>query len=106
MKDIVANVLAGAAAALLLPIMFASAQTKSDTPTNPFANDPKAIEAGGAIFNGTCSACHGPGATGGRGPALNTGDFTHGGDDYDIFQTIRAGVPGTQMPCFSGFAVR
>ena len=104
MKDIVANVLAGAAAALLLPIMFASAQTKSDTPTNPFANDPKAIEAGGAIFNGTCSACHGTGATGGRGPALNTGDFTHGGEDYDLFQTIRAGVPGTQMPSFSGFS--
>ncbi len=77
------------------------AQTKSDTPTNPFANDPKAIEAGGAIFNGTCSACHGAGATGGRGPALNTGNFSHGNDDFDLFQTIRAGVPGTQMPSFA-----
>jgi alcohol dehydrogenase (cytochrome c) len=86
---------------LAIPAAFAAAQTKSDTPNNPFAGDAAAVATGRATFDGTCSACHGEGATGGRGPALNTGNFTHGSDDYDLFQTIRAGVPGTQMPSFS-----
>jgi PQQ-dependent dehydrogenase (methanol/ethanol family) len=73
----------------------------SDTPLNPFANDPAAIVAGLKVFNSTCTACHGEGASGGRGPALNTGQFTHGSGDYDLFQTIRSGVAGTQMPSFA-----
>lgn len=81
----------------------ALAQVKSDTPTNPFAGNSQAVAIGEKIFNGTCSACHGTGATGGRGPALNTGDFSHGDTDYDLFQVIRAGVPGTEMPSFSSF---
>jgi alcohol dehydrogenase (cytochrome c) len=77
------------------------AQTAPDTPKNPFTHDPAAVTAGQAIFGATCSACHGEAATGGRGPALNTGSFPHGGDDAELFQTIRAGVPGTQMPSFA-----
>ncbi|HVV27561.1 MAG TPA: PQQ-dependent dehydrogenase, methanol/ethanol family [Rhizomicrobium sp.] len=73
----------------------------ADTPVNPFAGNAAAIAAGQKVFNSTCSACHGEGASGGRGPALNTGSFTHGSGDYDLFQTIRSGVPGTQMPSFA-----
>src|SRR5450432_2196245 len=73
----------------------------ADTPVNPFAHDPAAVAAGQKVFNSTCTACHGEGATGGRGPALNTGRFTHGSGDYDLFQTIRSGVAGTQMPSFA-----
>ena len=32
-----------------------------------------------------------------RGPALNTGTFQHGGQDADLFHTIRVGVPGSEM---------
>jgi PQQ-dependent dehydrogenase (methanol/ethanol family) len=73
----------------------------ADTPVNPFARDPAAVAAGQKVFNSTCTACHGEGATGGRGPALNSGRFAHGSGDYDLFQTIRSGVPGTQMPSFA-----
>jgi PQQ-dependent dehydrogenase (methanol/ethanol family) len=73
----------------------------ADTPVNPFAHDPAAVAAGQKVFNSTCTACHGEGATGGRGPALNSGRFAHGSGDYDLFQTIRSGVPGTQMPSFA-----
>lgn len=75
------------------------AQTR-DTPTNPFAADPAAVAAGREVFEGTCSACHGPGASGGRAPALNTGRFTRGGEDFELFTTIQDGVPGTEMPSF------
>ncbi|HWY61522.1 MAG TPA: PQQ-dependent dehydrogenase, methanol/ethanol family [Rhizomicrobium sp.] len=85
---------------LMMPILPASAQP-SDTPNNPFARDPNAPAAGQALFGATCAACHGQGATGGRGPDLTSGRFVHGGSDYEIFQTIRGGVAGTEMPSFS-----
>jgi alcohol dehydrogenase (cytochrome c) len=87
--------------AAALPALLASAQTAADTPVNPFAGNATAVAAGQALFNGTCAACHGTGATGGRGPNLTTGHFNHGGGDYDIFQTIKGGVAGTEMPSFS-----
>ncbi|MES2292446.1 MAG: PQQ-dependent dehydrogenase, methanol/ethanol family [Pseudomonadota bacterium] len=88
------------AIALMASIGPAPAQ-QSDTPNNPFAHDPAAAAAGRALFNSTCAACHGQDATGGRGPALNTGAFNHGSGDYDIFQVIHGGVAGTEMPNFS-----
>src|SRR5262249_15419230 len=51
---------------------------------------------------GTCIVCHGAGGAGTeRAPALDSGRFTHGGEDFEIFQTIQKGVPGTQMPSFA-----
>jgi PQQ-dependent dehydrogenase (methanol/ethanol family) len=78
-----------------------AAPQQADVVNNPFAADPNARVAGAALFERACSACHGPGATGGRGPALASGVFSHGGSDNEVFATIRAGVPGTQMPAFS-----
>src|SRR5690606_21356537 len=93
-----------AIAALLISAGVARAQPAADTPVNPFLHDPAAVAAGEKIFNSTCTVCHGTGGSGGRGPALNTGSFAHGGGDYDIFQTIRSGVTGTQMPAFTRFS--
>src|SRR6201991_5148275 len=89
-----------------LAISWAEAQTPrapqaADVANNPFASDPRAIQQGATLFDRTCSGCHGPGATGGRGPALANGVFTHGGSDNELFATIRSGVQGTQMPSFS-----
>ena len=89
------------ASSLLLVTTASVVSQPSDTPANPFAHDPAAVTAGLKVFNSTCTACHGEGGTGGRGPALNTGRFVHGAGDYDLFQTIRSGVPGTQMPSFA-----
>ena len=73
----------------------------ADVANNPFASDPRATQQGATLFDRTCSGCHGPGATGGRGPALASGVFQHGGSDNELFTTIRSGVQGTQMPSFS-----
>jgi PQQ-dependent dehydrogenase (methanol/ethanol family) len=75
---------------------------QSDTTRNPLGSNPSAVAAGRAVFDQTCQACHGPGATGDRGPALNTGAFSRGSEDGDLFHTIREGLPGTQMPPFRG----
>ena len=81
-----------------------AAPLAADTIANPFANDPAAPDAGKAVFDRTCSSCHGAGAVGSeRAPPLtNTASFQHGGKDNDVFQTIKAGVPNTAMPAFSG----
>ena len=73
----------------------------ADVVNNPFASDPRAIQQGATLFDRTCAGCHGTGATGGRGPALASGVFQHGGSDNEIFQTIKSGVSGTPMPAFS-----
>jgi PQQ-dependent dehydrogenase (methanol/ethanol family) len=71
---------------------------QSDVVVNPLAGNPEAIQAGARTFDQVCSTCHGPAGVGDvRGPALNTGKFDHGGQDADIFRTIRNGVPGTEM---------
>src|SRR5215475_387047 len=77
---------------------------QSDTTRNPFAGEADAIAAGGRVFGQTCQTCHGPEGQGDRGPALNRGDLAHGNEDGDLFHSIRAGVPGTQMPAFSGIS--
>ena len=69
---------------------------------NPAANNPhlgkaESIRSGMALFRIHCADCHGMDATGYRGPdltALMSGDVT----DERLFQTIRKGVPGTEMP--------
>jgi alcohol dehydrogenase (cytochrome c) len=85
----------------LIAMQSALGQGRPDTPTNPFAANPAAVAAGQHVFDATCVACHGPRGVGTeRAPALDTGRLTHGGEDFELFQTIQKGVPGTQMPPF------
>ena len=74
---------------------------QSDTTRNPLGRAPEAIAAGARTYAQTCQACHAPSGIGDRGPALNTGRFTRGDGDADLFHTIRAGLAGTQMPAFA-----
>jgi PQQ-dependent dehydrogenase (methanol/ethanol family) len=69
--------------------------------TNPMAGSPAAVAAGQRLYGQTCQACHGGEGRGDRGPALATGTFAHGGEDADLFRTIRAGVAGSGMPAFA-----
>jgi alcohol dehydrogenase (cytochrome c) len=73
---------------------------QSDTTRNPLASRPDAVEAGHRLYDRTCQSCHGPEGQGERAPALDRGAFAHGNEDGDLFHTIRAGVPGSQMPPF------
>jgi len=80
-----------------LPLL---AQRERTPERNALAGDPEAITAGKNLYGEACQICHGGDARGGRGPALATGDFLHGGEDGQIFQNIREGIAGTQMPGF------
>ncbi len=68
--------------------------------TSPFHGDQVSIGVGKATFRLRCSACHGIRAEGGKGPALNRGEFEAGETDLDLYRVIAEGVPGTEMPAF------
>jgi putative heme-binding domain-containing protein len=54
---------------------------------------------GEAIFNSSCSGCHGSEGTGGRGPSLR-GELRVGNQASDIQKVLQNGIPGTGMPKF------
>jgi alcohol dehydrogenase (cytochrome c) len=80
----------------------ASGARQNIPPANPLAGSPAAAGAGQTLFSQLCQSCHGPAGQGGgdRGPALNSGTFTHGSGDADLFRAIRSGIRGTQMAPF------
>ena len=65
--------------------------------TNPLEGNALAISNGAAMFRNRCAGCHGPDAHGYLGPDL-TSYWSAGGTDARMFDTVRRGVPGTEMP--------
>jgi len=75
----------------------AAAAQQSDTTRNPLGADAAAVAAAQRLYERGCAGCHAAAGQGSdRGPAL-TGRFAHGGEDGDLFHSIREGVPGTAM---------
>jgi cytochrome c oxidase cbb3-type subunit 3 len=92
--------LVGAGATVQLAPKPAHAQESSDA-KNPFEGDPAAIEEGRELFSRRCSFCHGTGGGGAKGPDLTSGKWKYGGRNTDLFATIAAGRPMTQMGSFA-----
>jgi cytochrome c oxidase cbb3-type subunit 3 len=65
---------------------------------HPAIGNPEAIAAGARLYATSCAACHGPDGSGGRGPNLVRRTAWHPLSDETIFDTIRNGVPGADMP--------
>ena len=53
---------------------------------------------GKRIYVGQCALCHGIEGVGGRGPALNQPALRRAKDDLALFNVIKNGVAGTEMP--------
>jgi mono/diheme cytochrome c family protein len=72
-------------------------------PAAVYKNDPAAIKRGKLVFAGICGAyCHKLDPGQGGIPFLFDCAWQHGGSDEKIFETIRDGVPDTQMVGFGG----
>jgi putative heme-binding domain-containing protein len=81
-----------------VPLLAQHGRYLSDSKHPAIAN-PQAIAAGTKLFMGSCAGCHGPdGGGGARGPNLVRRSLWHPLSDDAIFQVIRKGVPGTDMP--------
>ena len=75
------------------------AQNPSDTHppgTNPHLGNKASLKSGLALYRVRCGDCHGLDARGYRGPDLTA--VLGGMPDERLFQLIRKGVPGTEMP--------
>src|SRR5438128_1360097 len=68
---------------------------------NPHLNNKESIRSGMALYRSRCGDCHGLDAAGYRGPDL-TAYMAGGARDEQLFQAIRKGVPGTEMPSSTG----
>lgn len=66
---------------------------------NPFEGNPEGIRAGMGGFRQRCADCHGTDGRGVRGPDI-TQIWASGRTDQGLFNTIREGVPNTEMPSF------
>jgi PQQ-dependent dehydrogenase (methanol/ethanol family) len=56
------------------------------------------VTRGKGLFQTRCADCHGIDAKGVHGPDLTVLFFVNGRTDDRVFETIRRGVPGTEMP--------
>src|SRR5258708_100660 len=63
-----------------------------DTPADPELGKMTFVTGGG------CSYCHANDGTGGRGANLAYGEYRFGGSDAQLFETIRNGIQGSDMP--------
>lgn len=84
----------------LVLAFLAAATLAAQTARNPLANDPQAVAEGRALYNGRCTACHGPDGTAGeRAPGLGASGRRYlRTTDPDLFDAIAKGIPGTGMP--------
>ena len=67
---------------------------------NPLGKDRAAIAAGREQYEAACAACHGTTGKGGRGPRLAEVERVRNMPDKQMFDVIKEGVKGTQMPPF------
>jgi putative heme-binding domain-containing protein len=79
-----------------------TAQAQSPPAASPAAKNPhlgntQSIRSGMALYRIQCADCHGLDGSGYRGPDLIAA-MAAGATDERLFQTIRKGVPGTEMP--------
>ena len=74
------------------------ARNPADLPARNPLNSEADVALGRQLFLGRCGLCHGRDGEGGRGAALNTGQYRHGDSDREMFLTIRNGIANTEMP--------
>lgn len=73
---------------------YSQVNEKLDPPTLT----PEDLKAGQRLYQIQCAYCHGPGGEGGRGAPLNRPQLRRAADDQALFNVIRRGIPGTEMP--------
>jgi len=77
---------------------FAARQVNAIDEANLVAvTDAPSLEKAREIYIANCAACHGNEGQGGVGPNMTDMYYIHGGSIYDVYQTIKNGVPEKGM---------
>ena len=84
---------------ILLGILLGCAlcQAQAPPPLNPYLS-PKDVARGERLFMGNCALCHGPRGDGGLGTKLAVPRLPRAPDDKALFNIIKNGIEGTEMP--------
>jgi putative heme-binding domain-containing protein len=93
------------AATLPVSLLCAASVASGQAPPvkNQLGKGPEVVAAGHALYNRTCTACHGiDGGEGERAPALVGDRRFFRLSENSIFETIKGGIGGTAMPAFAG----
>ena len=85
---------------LIAVVLAVPAVSQNRQVRNPLAGDTEAIAAGRPLFVEKCSPCHGPNGEGGHGPSLVEGREIRRSSDQELYNSVKNGVPGTDMPGF------
>ncbi|MEZ5351049.1 MAG: c-type cytochrome [Bryobacteraceae bacterium] len=89
----------GRGSRLLFALLLAAAGASGQgTDRNPFSGSQEAVAAGRKLYMTSCAGCHGPGGEGGRGPRLSQNGRIRGAQDGRLFDSIKNGVRGSDMP--------
>jgi cytochrome c oxidase cbb3-type subunit 3 len=75
----------------------AGAEAFDNARIQEFVGDQTAVQAGAALFQTNCMACHGPQGQGLIGPNLTDDYWIHGNQNTDLFNVITNGVPDKGM---------
>ena len=82
-----------------LAFTFSAALAQVVKPVNPLGNSAEVVAQGRALYNKTCTGCHGPdGTEGDRAPALDANRRYFRLSESAIFDTVKNGIAGTMMP--------
>ena len=81
-------------------LLLAQTPARHPAASNPHLGNRESIRGGMALYRVRCADCHGLDGTGYRGPDL-VAAIGGGMADERLFDTIRNGVPGTEMPAAS-----
>lgn len=85
---------------LLLHLAVVSLMTTQLFADDGVSRSPESIAAGEKLYVSACSGCHGKTGEGGRGPNLSDGRLVRRLNNQQLFQAIKTGVPGSDMPAF------
>jgi cytochrome c oxidase cbb3-type subunit III len=94
-------------ASLFFVVAFAASPALAQSPNAvPLAGNSQAVQQGKAVYDKTCTACHGADGTAGeRAPAIVANAASGLREQFSeaqILGIIRNGIPGTAMPAWSG----
>ncbi len=82
---------------LALPLVAQHGRYEKES-SHPLIGNPVAIADGAKLYTRSCAGCHGADGSGGRGPNLVRRPMWHPLSDERIFEVVRKGLPGADMP--------